>query len=95
MSITSIHFTFTVHYLLPSITYSTNLHALIFLFVFLNEIIVAFTNISRYIGQDAKNQKELKQIKQRFLALNQIRYARTLAVLSDRQQQFLTLLPLP
>ena len=44
--------------------------------------------------ENRNNWKELKQIKQRFLALNQVRYARTLAVLSDRQQQFLTLLPL-
>lgn len=40
------------------------------------------------------DRKQLSSIKQHFSQLNQVRYQRTLAVLSDRQQQFLALLPL-
>ncbi len=40
------------------------------------------------------DRKQLTQLKQRFLDLNQQRYARTCAALSERQQQFLQLLPL-
>ncbi|MES2675438.1 MAG: class I adenylate cyclase [Pseudomonadota bacterium] len=40
------------------------------------------------------DRRQLTLVKQRFLELNQERYARTLAGFSDRQQQFLTLLPL-
>lgn len=40
------------------------------------------------------DRKQLTQLKQRFLDLNRIRYERTSAALSDRQQQFLQLLPL-
>jgi adenylate cyclase class 1 len=40
------------------------------------------------------DRKQLSQLKQRFLNLNQQRYARTCAALSERQQQFLQLLPL-
>ncbi len=40
------------------------------------------------------DRKQLSQLKQRFLALNQQRYLRTCAALSERQQQFLQLLPL-
>jgi adenylate cyclase, class 1 len=40
------------------------------------------------------DRKQLAKIKQRFLALNATRLERTLAVLSERQQQFLQLLPL-
>lgn len=40
------------------------------------------------------DRKQLNQLKQRFLALNQQRYQRTCAALSERQQQFLQLLPL-
>jgi len=40
------------------------------------------------------DRKQLSKIKQHFAQLNQIRYERTLAALSDRQQQFLMLLPL-
>jgi adenylate cyclase, class 1 len=40
------------------------------------------------------DRKQLNKIKQRFLALNALRLERTLSVLSDRQQQFLQLLPL-
>ncbi len=43
---------------------------------------------------DGIDRKQLTQIKQRFLELNQERYARTLAAFSERQQQFLKLLPL-
>lgn len=40
------------------------------------------------------DRKQLSKIKQHFTQLNQARYQRTLAALSDRQQQFLVLLPL-
>lgn len=40
------------------------------------------------------DRKQLKLIKQRFFDLNQQRYARTSVALSERQQQFLALLPL-
>jgi len=40
------------------------------------------------------DRKQLSRIKQHFNQLNQARYQRTLAVLSERQQQFLALLPL-
>jgi adenylate cyclase class 1 len=40
------------------------------------------------------DRKQLTQLKQRFLDLNQQRYIRTCAALSERQQQFLQLLPL-
>ncbi|HEY8939361.1 MAG TPA: class I adenylate cyclase [Cellvibrio sp.] len=40
------------------------------------------------------DRKQLTQLKQRFLDLNNVRYQRTRAALSDRQQQFLQLLPL-
>ncbi len=40
------------------------------------------------------DRKQLKLIKQRFFSLNEERHARTCAALSDRQQQFLVLLPL-
>lgn len=40
------------------------------------------------------DRKQLAQLKQRFIALNQQRYARTCDALSERQQQFLKLLPL-
>lgn len=43
---------------------------------------------------DGVDRKQLSQLKQRFLTLNQQRYARTCAALSERQQQFLQLLPL-
>jgi adenylate cyclase class 1 len=40
------------------------------------------------------DRKQLSQLKQRFLNLNQQRYLRTCVALSERQQQFLHLLPL-
>ncbi|MET0357184.1 MAG: class I adenylate cyclase [Cellvibrio sp.] len=40
------------------------------------------------------DRKQLSKIKQHFIQLNQARYQRTLAALSERQQQFLALLPL-
>ncbi|MFO1389405.1 MAG: class I adenylate cyclase [Cellvibrio sp.] len=40
------------------------------------------------------DRKQLSKVKQSFIQLNQIRYERTLAALSERQQQFLILLPL-
>lgn len=43
---------------------------------------------------DGIDRKQLTQLKQRFLDLNRTRYERTSAALSDRQQQFLQLLPL-
>lgn len=43
---------------------------------------------------DGIDRKQLTQIKQRFLILNKARYSRTLDVISERQQQFLVLLPL-
>lgn len=43
---------------------------------------------------DGVDRKQLSQLKQRFLTLNQQRYTRTCDALSDRQQQFLKLLPL-
>lgn len=45
-------------------------------------------------SSEGVDRKQLTQIKQRFLELNQERYARTLAGFSERQQQFLKLLPL-
>ncbi|RYZ84666.1 MAG: adenylate cyclase, partial [Moraxellaceae bacterium] len=45
-------------------------------------------------ADDGIDRKKLLQIKQRFLLLNQARYERTLHVLSERQQNFLVLLPL-
>lgn len=43
---------------------------------------------------DGLDRKLLGQLKQRFMDLNSLRYERTCAALSDRQQQFLQLLPL-
>lgn len=43
---------------------------------------------------DGVDRKQLTQLKQRFLHLNQVRHARTSAALPERQQQFLHLLPL-
>lgn len=40
------------------------------------------------------DRKQLTQLKQRFLDVNRVRYERTCAALSDRQQHFLQLLPL-
>ncbi|HSX84495.1 MAG TPA: class I adenylate cyclase, partial [Cellvibrio sp.] len=40
------------------------------------------------------DRKQLNLVRQRFIELNQQRYQRTAAALSDRQQQFLSLLPL-
>lgn len=40
------------------------------------------------------DRKQLSQLKQRFLALNQVRHQRTYEALPERQQQFLHLLPL-
>ncbi|GGY83429.1 adenylate cyclase [Cellvibrio zantedeschiae] len=40
------------------------------------------------------DRKQLSKIKQHFIQLNQTRYQRTLGALSERQQQFLILLPL-
>lgn len=40
------------------------------------------------------DRKQLSKIKQHYIQLNQVRYQRTLDVLSERQQQFLALLPL-
>lgn len=40
------------------------------------------------------DRKQLSKIKRHFIQLNQARYQRTLAVLSERQQQFVALLPL-
>ncbi len=40
------------------------------------------------------DRKQLSQLKQRFMDLNRVRHERTCAALSDRQQQFLQLLPL-
>lgn len=40
------------------------------------------------------DRKQLNQLKQRFLSLNQQRYTRTCAALSERQQQFLEVMPL-
>lgn len=45
-------------------------------------------------NNEGVDRKQLNKIKQRFLALNALRLERTLSVLSDRQQQFLQLLPL-
>lgn len=52
---------------------------------------VANDNDINYEGID---RKQLSKIKQHFTQLNQARYQRTLAALSERQQQFLALLPL-
>ncbi len=46
------------------------------------------------INYEGIDRKQLSKIKQHFTQLNQARYQRTLAALSDRQQQFLALLPL-
>lgn len=43
---------------------------------------------------DGLDRQELRRVKQRFLALNRERYRRTLTGLSERQQDFLALLPL-
>lgn len=40
------------------------------------------------------DRKRLSKIKQHYIQLNQVRYRRTLHVLSERQQQFMALLPL-
>ena len=50
-----------------------------------NDIEITYEGIDR---------KQLSKIKQHFTQLNQARYQRTLAALSERQQQFLALLPL-
>jgi adenylate cyclase, class 1 len=52
---------------------------------------VANDNDINYEGID---RKQLSKIKHHFTQLNQARYQRTLAALSERQQQFLALLPL-
>jgi adenylate cyclase class 1 len=54
-------------------------------------MISANDNDTDYEGID---RKQLSKIKQHFTQLNQARYQRTLAALSERQQQFLALLPL-
>jgi len=54
-------------------------------------MIVENANEINYEGID---RKQLSKIKQHFIQLNQARYQRTLAALSERQQQFLALLPL-
>lgn len=46
------------------------------------------------INYEGIDRKQLSKIKQHFTQLNQARYQRTLAALSERQQQFLALLPL-
>jgi adenylate cyclase class 1 len=46
------------------------------------------------IGFEGIDRKHLAKIKHYFVQLNKTRYERTLAALSDRQQQFLILLPL-
>ncbi len=46
------------------------------------------------IDYEGIDRKQLSKIKQYFIQLNQTRYERTLAVLSERQQQLLALLPL-
>jgi len=46
------------------------------------------------LGIEAIDRKQLAKIKLEFNKVNQARYQRTREVLSDRQQQFLTLLPL-
>ncbi|RYY77175.1 MAG: class I adenylate cyclase [Gammaproteobacteria bacterium] len=46
------------------------------------------------IDYEGIDRKQLGKIKQHFIQLNQSRYQRTLAALSERQQQFLALLPL-
>lgn len=52
------------------------------------------TIIEDSIDDDGIDRKQLARIKQYFIQLNKTRYDRTLAALSDRQQQFLVLLPL-
>lgn len=52
------------------------------------------TTIDIHDIQQGVDRKQLNLVKQRFLELNQLRYQRTRAALSDRQQQFLALLPL-
>jgi len=44
--------------------------------------------------QDGVDRKQLSSLKERFLTLNQQRFTRTYNALSDRQQQFLMILPL-
>ena len=46
------------------------------------------------ISYEGIDRKQLSKIKQHFIQLNQSRYQRTLAALSERQQQFMALLPL-
>jgi adenylate cyclase, class 1 len=46
------------------------------------------------INFEGIDRKQLSKIKQHYTQLNQVRYQRTLDVLSERQQQFLALLPL-
>jgi adenylate cyclase class 1 len=46
------------------------------------------------INFEGIDRKQLSKIKQHYIQLNQIRYQRTLDVISERQQQFLALLPL-
>lgn len=46
------------------------------------------------IDYEGIDRKQLSKIKQHFIQLNQARYQRTLAALSERQQHFLALLPL-
>lgn len=55
---------------------------------------VTISNIDHSITDDGIDRKRLAQIKHAFLSINQERRTRTLAVLSERQQQLLTLLPL-
>lgn len=52
------------------------------------------TTIDIHDINEGVDRKQLNLVRQRFLDLNQQRYQRTSAALSDRQQQFLTLLPL-
>jgi len=52
------------------------------------------SNEDNVIDYEGIDRKQLSKIKQHFARLNQVRYERTLAVLSERQQQFLMLLPL-
>jgi adenylate cyclase class 1 len=51
-------------------------------------------NNDNQVDFEGIDRKQLSKIKQHFAQLNQARYQRTLAVLSERQQQFLALLPL-
>jgi len=52
------------------------------------------TDTDSEINYEGIDRKQLGKIKQHFIQLNQSRYQRTLAALSERQQQFLALLPL-